>query len=292
MDFSKAIDFDSFQFNTLNTQAGGLGSSGYLLDEIDLSDIEIAAYYEKRALRDGIDASDVYLGRRRINAIVTVFGSTQGDFWDKHQALLAAFSPTLSYSSDSANLGFLPMNFFQPTANIASWPASTYPDGIPLRYYVRPAANPAYKLRRDDLGGVAAKGLSLQVRLSLLARNPRKVTQAETTATTSTGAGYRGDYPNYVDISIVSGSATGNGRLEIGANVLSVNIDAASTTYTFYSERFAFYKGATNRDDLLYGNTTPFIFDGSEGSSVTKGGVFAPVGGAATYNFLWREAYA
>lgn len=291
MDLSASIDFDGFSANTVTRGAGGVPMSGYLVDEVDTSDVEIAAYAEKLALTDGIAASDVYLGRRRIRMIVSVFGSTKGDFWDKQQDLLSAFSPTLSFAADSANLGFRPLNFFQPTANISTWPVSTYPNGIPLRYYVRPAALPSYTIRRDDLGGVAGGGLSLRYSIQLTARDPRKVTQAESSSNVFNG--YSGDYPVLADIVIVSGSATGDGSLSIAGNLLSVNIDAASTTYTFRSLGLQFYKGATQRDDLMYSNTTPFIFDEDHAGATTAGGVLNLITpGNGTYSYRWREAFA
>lgn len=294
MDLSLPISYNSLSINTTVRSAGGRPASGYQVDEVDTSEVEIAAYFEKRAISDGIDASDVYLGRRRIGMIVSVFGSSQGDFWDKAQDLLKAFSPTLSLSADTANLGFLPLDFYQPTADIVTWPTSTYPNGIPLRYYVRPLLLPSYKIDRDDTGGVSDRGLAKKFRISLVAKDPRKVLQAQTTvALTAFAAGsYDGDYPTPVSISFVSGSSTGNGSLTIDSNVLSVNIDAASTTYTF-SETGEFYKNGALAANLLYDNSTPWVFRPNGSVSLTKTGVFSLAAGARPSGSLaYRQAFA
>ena len=89
----------------------------------------------------------------------------------------------------------------------------------------------------------------------------------------------------------MSGSATGDGLLTVDSNVLSVSIDAANATYLFLSESFAFYKNGVIRDDLVYGNSTPFIFD-SNLAGGSKAGVFAPGAGSSTINYIWREAFA
>jgi len=273
VDFTKPITFNSLGINTLVGAPTGKAQSGYLLEQFDQSNLEIAAYAEKRALTDGIDASDVYLGRRRINAIVTVFGSTQGDFWDKQQDLLAAFSPTVAYTADTANLGFLPFDFYQPTADIATWPTSAYPDGIPLRYYLRPSQPPAYNARRDELGGTPALGLSNKYALALVARDPRKVAITATSSTASSVTNL-GDYPAVPTIVWVSTTVTGDLTITIGAAVLSVNIDATSTTYTFDCNLKAFYKGATIRMDLMYHNSKfPTLAPGTNGITVSGGAV-------------------
>lgn len=290
MDLSKPISYNSLSVNTHTRTSGGVPMSGYAVDEVDTSEVEVAAYLEKKALSDGIDASDVYLGRRRIAMIVTVFGSTKGDFWDKTQDLLAAFSPTLALNADTANLGFLALDFYQPTADISSWPTSTYPDGIPLRYYVRPTATPGYKVVRDKDGGNSGKGMSKQMSLSLIARDPRKVAQSLTTA--STPSAYKGDYPTGVTITLTSRSQTGDGLLQIDNNVLSVNIDTASATYV-YTDTGEFYKNGALAQSLVYGNSAPFVFSSGQSGFVTTSGVIAVVGlGKTTYVVSYREAFA
>ena len=225
-DLSLPISYNGFSVNTVSRSTGGAPMSGYLVDEMNVSALEVRQFLDPRATADGIDASDVYLGRRSVELIVTVYGSTRGDFWDKAQDLLSHFSPTLAYASDSANLGFLPLDWYQPTADVVTFPVSAYSSGIPMRMYLRPNGLPAYTSRRDDQGGQSGKGISKQFRIPLLARDPRKVLQSETTvsiasttASASSSATYKGDYPAGLGayIKIVSGSASVSG--------VTINVD-------------------------------------------------------------------
>jgi hypothetical protein len=84
MDLSKTISFNSLTINgSLAPVAGGAAMSGYRVDELNVSSVDVAQKLDKRAIADGLDAQDIYLGGRHINGIVSVFGSTLGDFWDK-----------------------------------------------------------------------------------------------------------------------------------------------------------------------------------------------------------------
>lgn len=290
MDLSASIDYDSFSVNTLTLVPGGRPSSGYTVDQVEMSDIEVAAFAEKRALTDGIDASDVYLGRRRIGMIVTPYGTSRGDFWDKLQDLLAAFSPTLAYGSDTSSLGFLPLNFTQPTE------AGAYPNGIPMRMYVRPATPPAYTIRRDELGGDDARGLSLPVRLSLVARDPRKYLQSTTTISISSGTTsvstqttYEGDYPTgEATVTIISGATTGTATLRIEGSDFEITIDAASTTYELDLVRRTYEKaGSINMGLLIDVESWPPI--GAENQvNLVREGSTCPISVSLTY----RPAFA
>lgn len=325
MDLSKTISYTyissgtstaTLQLNTRTETAGGIPASGYLVDQVNVSDIEVAAYAEKRALQDGVDASDVYLGRRRIAMIVSVYGSTRGDFWDKTQDLLAAFSPTIAYTADSANLGFLPLDFYQPTADIVTWPTSAYPNGIPLRYYARPSLIPTYEINRDTDGGTAGIGLTKKFRVSLVCRDPRKYAQTETTSQTTTLTN-NGDYPTiprFVYISATSATGTWIGTLN-GAS-WTVNVDgsrftaAQAATYnrwaldpaggilygpttTGLTDGNRYFPGGDSNftnivkrmDRLQSGSTFPDIAPGA--NTLTVGGTLAP-----TTHTAWRDAFA
>lgn len=253
MNFTKPITYNSLSINAIGFLPTGQPSSGYLLDSFEPSNVEVAAYFEKRALRDGADASDVFFGKRRINAIVTVFGSTLGDFWDKTQDLLAAFSPTLALNANSAQLGFIPFDFYQPTADIVTWPLSAYPDGIPLRYYLRPSAPPAYVARRDSSGGVAANGMSNQYSIPLVARDPIKVSisGASSTGTTYTN---NGDTPTYPFIYISATTSTGTWTGDINGAFWTVNVNGSKFTAAQASSSNVWLLDCNA--GILYGPTT------------------------------------
>lgn len=229
MDFTKAITYNGITFNSPTRQAGGLPTSGFLLDRFRPEPPNLKGYLEDSAIRDGMDAGDVYLSGRRFGLIVTVLGSTAGDFWDKAQDLQAAFSPTLAYNADTASLGFLAFDFYQPTADIATWPTSAYPSGIPMRYYMRPLGSPAYAIDRDRDGGTSGRGMSKTFDVSLLARDPRKFLQTAVSATVTTStqtASYRGDYPTFP---IFTFSLTATGHSAMTLDIVNSSVTARAT---------------------------------------------------------------
>ncbi len=296
MDLSKPISYNSLTVNgLLSTIAGGAAMSGYRVDEMNVSSVDVAQRLDKRAVTDGIDAQDIYLGGRHINGIVSVFGSTTGDFWDKAQDLLSAFSPTLAYSADSANLGFLPFDFYQPTADIVTWPLSAYPSGIPLRYYCRPFAPPSFDIDRDNTGGVATKGLAKRFRISLLARSPNKVVQDEktvshgltTTAVHPTGT-YRGDYPSAGTVTIVSTTTTGTLQYTIAGSTLSLRIDTAPATYVLDLVAKTLKRNGTLAMDLIL-NSYDFTPFGPTAADIARNTISSCQTSASA---VYREAFA
>lgn len=212
------------------TAAGGRPSSGWVVKSVRPSNVQTEAYLEKRALQDGLDADDVYLGARRFSSIITTYGSTPGDFWDNAQTLLAAFHPVLAFDADTAAKGFLPFDFSQPTGDISTWPTSTYPDGIPLRYYLRPLAPPTYDLERTKMVGDA---LSLDFNIEMIARDPRKYLQTTVSVSMPTATtfltGYRGDYPTWPVVTFAL-SATGHSAYTLRLNQQSIIIDLSGHT--------------------------------------------------------------
>jgi hypothetical protein len=242
MRFDRPISYNGWTAS-LTRPAGGGPASGYLFDSVQPSKVDAVGYLDKRAIQDGLDANDIYLGGREFAAIVFAYGSTWGDFWDKTQDLLAAFSPTLALAADTANAGFLAFDFIQPTADIATWPTSTYPYGIPMRYYLRPSSPPLFVLKRDEVGGDETQGLAHRFDLNLLARDPRKYLQSETsyTITTSTQTGtYRGDYPSKPIVTF-SVTATGHSAFTLTvngvANVLNLSSVSSGSFTLDYSKK-------------------------------------------------------
>ena len=289
MNLSLSINYNGFSVNTVTPVAGGGAMSGYAVESVEPSNVGVRAFTSPRAQHDGRDASNIYLDSRQFSAIITVYGSTKGDFWDKTQALLAAFSPTLAYTADSAAFGYLSWNFYQSTANIVSWPLSAYPLGIPLAYKVRPVHPPIYVTRRDEDGGADAKGLSKQFRVTLEARDPRKITQAENTAfitTSTTTTTNKGDYPAETTIVIFSSSSTGTLALTIGSNTFSVTVDATSQTYTLYSVDGTLYKGSNLAMSLLStGAVIPQLDPGD--TTLLRSGV-----AISSANVRYRDSFA
>lgn len=293
MDFTKAISYNSLSVNTVARSAGGLPTTGYLVERFQPIPPQIDAYFEKRALTDGMDAGDVYLAGRQFGLIVTAFGSTKGDLWDKAQALLTAFSPTIAYSTDTANRGFLAFDFYQPTATIATWPTSAYPDGIPMRYYLRPMHHPVYLVERDKDGGTASRGFSKRFEVAMQARDPRKYLQAAISAAITTAtqtAAYKGDYPTG-PIFTWSLSATGSSAFTLVVNSMSnvINLSSLSSgSFTFdYDKKFLYAtsSGASKMDLISSFNGFDRISSGSTFKMGNATGISTPL-------LTYREAFS
>lgn len=292
MDLGKPVTYNGLSLNTVVRAGGGAPTSGYLVERIAPEPSPPSGYLEKSALRDGLDAGDVFLGGRSLGLIVTVFGSTAGDFWDKTQGLLSAFSPTIAYDTDTASHGFMALDFFQPTANIATWPTSTFPNGIPMRYYLRCSGGPRYAIERDRDGGLAAMGRSKPFDIPLIARDPRKYNQTAITSaqftTTNQTAVYRGDYWTYPIITF-SLSATGHSAftLNISGFDIQLNLSGQSSgTFTFdYAKRTL----------TLAGVSKSGLITASQGYAPVKTGAtfkFTNPTGISSCSMDYREAWA
>jgi hypothetical protein len=157
--------------------------SGYMIESVDFSMIGVSAFTEDTPLVDGIDSYDPYLGGRQINMIISVYGNTYADFWDKITALNFAFqampraADTGTYAALDAD-GKRKLSFTQPKTG------GTYS----LYMMVRPLAMPRFNVDNASVAGMTERGYSTRVQVSLIAEDPYKY--YETSATFSrTGTG-------------------------------------------------------------------------------------------------------
>jgi hypothetical protein len=223
--------------NSLTTQSGGKPADGWEIVSANISPIGVAQYLDKKALQDGMDANDVYEAQRSVTMIVGVYGSTQGRFWDNLQSLLAAFNPVLAYNADTSNVGFLPLTFYQPTAITGTWSTASYPNGIPLQLYCRPAAPPSYDIPKAATSGDSGKGLATHATVQLICRDPRKylqTAQAYSITTSSQTGAYRGDYNSFPIVTFsLSASGSSAYTLTVHNNSVVINLSALSSgTFT------------------------------------------------------------
>lgn len=293
MNLGATISYNSLSINTVTQSAGGRPSVGYVVESFEPVPPESVGFVEKRALQDGLDASDVYLAGRLFRLVVTAYGSSQGQLWDKAQDLFEAFNPRIAFDADTANLGFLPFDFYQPTADISTWPTSTYPNGIPMRYYMRPVSTPQYVVRRDADGGVAAAGKSKPFNITLLARDPRKYLQSTVAASITTATqtvSYRGDFPTFPVIT-VSFSAAGSSAftLTVNGEALVINL-SGETNGGFLSIDYAkgtiVNSGGVSKWSLV--TSAGSFTEIDVGSTFSRANTTAITGTTLTY----REAFA
>jgi hypothetical protein len=289
VDLSLPLSYNGITTGT--TLAGGI-QRGIVFNGVTPSQIPAIGYLDKSALRDGMDAADVYLAGRTFGIDAAVYGTTQGDAWDLMEGLMSAFDPINAYDADSDNDGFIAFDYTRPTANVATWPVSTYPNGIPMRMYLRPDGPPTFPVEVN----VAIKGYALRTTIRLLARDPRQYLQTTQSISINNSsadvtATHRGTHPVY-PILTFSMSAAGSTAARFLIEQQSVRLDLSTTTTGTFTVDWEFGTIKDENDDLANR-----LFN----SSFTQG--FHPIfGGGSRFlrenqtgisggSLVWREAW-
>lgn len=157
--------------------------SGYMIEQVDFSSVPVTAFTEDTPLVDGVDSYDPYLSSRTISIVLSVYGSTYGDFWDKITALNAAFQA----QPKAADTGTYPaldvdgkrkLSFSQPKAS----------GSYSLYMMVRPMALPRFVTDAASAAGDENRGYSVRCSIALMAEDPYKYFASETTVS-RTGSG-------------------------------------------------------------------------------------------------------
>jgi len=207
--------------------------SGVVIERIEPTDIETAFYMDKRALDEGVDAGDIYLAQRAFIINASVYGTSEGQAWDRYDDLVTAFAPRLMYNADSANLGFLAFQFTRPSIS------SDFPSGISMQAYLRSTRPPIVQVSRRKQGGYTGSGTQIPVIIPMVARDPRFYNQTVTTVsispTTSTQTTTnRGTYPTWATLSFtLAGAGNSNMVPGVGGAEISLNLSANTGTVSF-----------------------------------------------------------
>lgn len=234
--------------------------SGVEFESVDISDITTDAYMDRRALQDGADVSDVYLGMRSVRIQGAAFGTSKGHAFDQLQAVLHAFSPTIAYNADTANRGFLAFQFQQTTISTSVWTAGY----VPMQFYLRPLSPPRYTINRAATADTRGRGFSVPFTAQLVARDPRKYAQTAQSVSISTATSpnvpHRGDYPTLPIITMTITSA-GSSAFTVFVDGTSVNVNLSTVTSGVlsldYSTRMLTDANGVSYQSLVAGNFTP-----------------------------------
>lgn len=239
MDLTQSITYRTFDFNDAALTAGtGPILSGCKVESVEWPGVQAVGYTEKTARFDGLDASDVYLGGRRVTLAGVLYGATRADLWDRWRALVAATTPTLAYADAPDAWGYVPLVFSEPTGD-----TDTYASGlIELFMRARPLAQASTVIRDDQTGGEDSRGLSLRWQAPFEMRDPRRYVNtlteiALTGATSGSGtAANAGNYPTPMTIILVSpagGDQTfhleGPGGVDITVTIPDLTSDSTIT---------------------------------------------------------------
>lgn len=224
MDLTRPVVYRDLQLNDAAT-VGGL-IVGCQIDAADYSAVPAVGYSEKRSQGDGNDASDVFLGPRRVVLQGTVYGASRADLYDRLQQLRYAFSPTAAYAESPGEYGYLPLDFEVPTLD-SRWSTGF----IPQELRVRPMRALEFTIRRDSVGGEDTRGMAMPWSATLEAKDPRVYAQDQTDYAgwvgRTNGAGTwvnRGDYPAPLNILLYqpAGAAQSTLSLAIGGSNMQI----------------------------------------------------------------------
>lgn len=201
MDFTKPVKIytSTTEYVDINNLAdlkrGPKPITGFKLDQASYEASPVRGYLDQRALRDGVDYTEPYLGARQIQLAVSVYGETLGDFWDQMDVLAKAASPMPN--SWTTTYGVRPFRFYQPTRT----QGSDFPYGIELQMGVRPTGLIQYSATRSMSVGMETGGFSQRVIIPLIAPDPHKTH----TSLRTVGNINRGSEATYA---IIAGSGT------------------------------------------------------------------------------------
>lgn len=308
MDITKPVMYREVALTGAAPSApAGSPVSGIRLTRARFTDVSVHGYTEKRSLDDGFDASDVFLGMRRVVLEGEVFAVSKADLFDALDVMRLIFTPTDAYNESPRDRGYLPLTFEQATTHLAHFPAGY----IPREIRVRPSAQPEYTLQFAQLAaspnGMTDDGYVCPFVARLEAKDPRFYGTADITSDfTGTGTSgtvrNRGNYP--APVSFVLGTTqtaeqtfhfVGLGtdmtvKIPAGTGLRTVVVDGNEkvATLTIGTDEFL-------RMDLVSfaaGTTWPKVPPTPEGSPLAAFTWSVTAAMAAGSRLLFREAWA
>lgn len=240
MDTTRDIIYRTFQLNNKDIReeitAGGR-IDGSVVDSWDLSDVDVTQFMEKRALQDGMDVGDVYLGSRRLKLAGTIYGSNRALFFDRLDEFSAALSPVLAQREVPLDKGYRPLYFSKPTED------SRYPEGIIELYVNALPRMRQFIIQRDQQGGEDSHGLAVPWQAAFIMRDP-VIYGLEPVEVDLSGGGTvsgdfinRGNYIARLNLLVEVGSVAGSISITAGGITVTISVPAST------GDRIIRYKG-------------------------------------------------
>jgi len=166
---------NEFHLNTIvgeqDISGGSVPLSGYAVEGVGFGGVQPVGYTDPKATSDGIDTAEAYAGRRTLSMLMSVYGSTRVDLYQKIQDLLTVmrFMPRRYAATD----GFRQLRFTMLTTN-----TSVFPSGeIPSYVLVRPLDMPTTEVTTAQTTGSDTRGYSARIMLNFLMKYPFKYGQ-------------------------------------------------------------------------------------------------------------------
>jgi len=283
MDFNQPISLQTasatfLEINTITSAAGpATPLSGYAVDGVTLGAANVRGYTVEEAQRDGIKGAEAFLGARNVNLIVSAYGSTIGNFWDKVDTLSGSMDPYPdAFVSDD---GFRQLRFYSPTG------ATTKQ----VYMLVRPLSIPGIGITKNQSVGSSAKGFATNTQLQFLAKDPRKISVAESTVAISVGTttvAYTGNYKYYPTV-IVTASGTSSSYTLGGKTVSLIGLSSGTSYYIDHAKatlRIGSATGTISQGKFNETLTTGF-------GAIASGGSLVLSGSASGGSMIYREAW-
>lgn len=293
-DLSRPISYNGWTAENDIDFAPGRPGKGFVVDTFDYGTVPASYYLDKKALQDGADAADIFLGPRTIQIDCAIYGSTQGNMWDRLRVFRTAFSPLIAYNNNSGELGFQPLKFFEQTGTTATWDPASFPSGIPLEIRCRPVSPPTYRVTRDQQGGRAAGGSVIRATARLIARDPRIYLQTSTSISISTSTQTvtnRGNYPSLPVITFGM-SAAGSASALFSIDGYQLRLNLASISSGSYSVRYS-SRVIVNASGVFQNSLFDNTFDNRFGAMDPSGSVVygANLTGMTSPTLTFTEAF-
>jgi hypothetical protein len=215
--------------NIIQGDAIGSGISGCILEDFDLTDVDIIQWMEKRSQQDGFDALEPFLGVRKINAVGTLYALDRNLLFDALNDLRLTMSAPLAYRDEPADKGFQPLYFSQPTNRIED-----YPEGIIELQVLAMPHKLRYSMTRDAAGGDDSNALAVTFQASWVCRNPAIFSidpvTIDLTATVNASGTWtnRGNYHSAINMLFVVGHDSGTITITAGGSSLVITVPSSS----------------------------------------------------------------
>lgn len=293
--------YRGFNLNGVSQLASGERLYGAQIANVKMGNVPGVGWTEKRALGDGNDASDIYLGPRRVFLSGHLYGRTRAEMFDLQQQLVTVLSPTAAYNESPADFGYNALYYAVPTDD-TGYALDSNGDRLRTLYVnARPLATPTVDINRDASGGQDDLGSGMAWSGVLECKDPRVYVYPDKTANldgSDSGTFVnRGDYPAPLNFLLVK-AAGGSGSYHfVGAGTdMTISIPAATVQQVFrYDGYLRVLTVETNgvevlRMDLLsFANETthPFVQPGTSPTWTGTGPALA-----AGSRLFWAEAYS
>lgn len=303
MDLSRAIIYRGFNLNGVAQFAAQTKWYGSIVESVRMGNVPGVGWSEKRSLGDGNDASDVFLGPRRVQLQGHVYGRVRAEMFDFQQELMTVLSPTASYMANPAEFGYNPLYYAVPTLDV-SWVPDTNGDRLRTLYVnVRPLSTPSMDIVRDSTGGQDDLGAGIAWTSTLEAKDPRVYVfpdmEVSLYAPGPPSAGTfnnRGDYPSPLNILlVVPANTTGPYQFNGGGSNMYIDVPTSSIQQAFrYDGYLRVLTVESNGTEVLRMDLLRFVNETTHPS--IKPGVsewtFTGPGLAPGSRLFWSEAYS